>query len=144
MVEGGAGEGEALGCLQVGAGPDEGVVAGAAIAEGAAEGVGHGFGSFFLSLAGGPAWAAEFSVEDGKIDGDDADADHDEADKMDAAVADAGMEDDAGDGGGGDGADVAEGAEQPGCDTQLLGWRLGVEGDLVSACRGAERRRRAG
>src|ERR1035437_2825964 len=95
--------------------------------------------SFFLTLAGGPAWAAEFSVEDGKSDGDDADADHNEGDEVDAAVADAGMEDDSGDGGGGDGADVAEGAEQPGCDTQLLGWRLGVEGDLVAACRGAER-----
>jgi hypothetical protein len=55
--------------------------------------------SFFLRLAGGSAWAAEFSVEDGKSDGDDADADHDEADEVDAAVADAGMEDDAGDGG---------------------------------------------
>ena len=57
MVEGGAGEGEVLGCLQVGAGPDEGVVSGASIAERAAEGVGHGFGSFSLGLAGGSAWA---------------------------------------------------------------------------------------
>jgi len=46
VVEGGAGEGEVLGCLHVGAGPDEGVVSGVSIAERAAEGVGHGFGSF--------------------------------------------------------------------------------------------------
>jgi hypothetical protein len=77
--------------------------------------------SFFLSKVGW--WAGlgcQFSVEDRKSDGDDADADHDEADEVDAAVADAGMEDDAGDGGGGDGAEVAEGAERPGCDTQLI------------------------
>jgi hypothetical protein len=50
VVEGGAGEGEVLGCLQVGSGPDEGVVSGAAIAERAAEWVGHGFGSFSLTM----------------------------------------------------------------------------------------------
>jgi DNA-binding transcriptional regulator YiaG len=55
------------------------VLSGASIAERAAEGVGHAFGSFSLGLAGGSAWAAEFSVEDGKSDGEDADADHDEA-----------------------------------------------------------------
>jgi hypothetical protein len=49
VVEGGAGQGEVLWGLQVGAGPDESVVAGAPVAQCDAKGIcGHDFGSFYL------------------------------------------------------------------------------------------------
>jgi hypothetical protein len=49
VVEGGAGQGEVLRGLQVTAGPDEGVVAGAPVAQCNAEEVsGHDFDSFNL------------------------------------------------------------------------------------------------
>ena len=49
MVEGGAGQGEVLRGLQVGAGSDEGVVAGAPVTQCDAEGIcGHDFESSWL------------------------------------------------------------------------------------------------
>jgi hypothetical protein len=51
VVESGAGEGEVLRALQVRAGPDEGVVTGAPVAQYDAEGIcGHDFVSFYFYL----------------------------------------------------------------------------------------------
>jgi hypothetical protein len=64
VVEGGAGEGEVLGYLQVGQCPDERVVSGVSVAQREADGVcGHGPVSFSLCLADGEAAVAESAVE---------------------------------------------------------------------------------
>jgi len=133
VFEGKAGEGEVLGCFAGRTRPDQRVVTGASVAQCVTTGFDGMVLVPSLCLASGRPGLRSLRSKTERATATMLTPIMIRPMRWTPLVADAVVEDDAGDGGGGDGADVAKGAEQSGCDAELLAWGLGVEGDLVAA-----------